>query len=191
MYTLTSLTQHWESLKYASRPCPQYDKKLLAPCMTASIIIAQTHQRMHSRTDSHLHVPASGRPWVCQRQCLYAKLRCAVQQAGASTTCSIQGACLGVRVYKHLTCARARRQTASAVPVRPSRRAAEELGAALRLLARAVAALVAGHLGPAAARLPPDWSPFACLAGKRLLLLTDPVAHRAGRRGLRRWLCAC
>ena len=73
-----------------------------------------------------------------------------------------------------MSCADVHRQTASAVPVRPSRRAAEELGAALRLLARAVAALVAGHLGPAAARLPPDWSPFACLAGERLLLLRGP-----------------
>ena len=87
----------------------------------------------------------------------------------------------------HLTCSLLRRQTATAVPVRPSRRAAEELGAALRLLARAVAALVAGHLGPAAARLPPDWSPFACLAGERLLPLTDPSARKPGR-GL---LCAC
>lgn len=79
------------------------------------------------------------------------------------------GQSLGFRVNAHPTLAYMRRQTASTVPVRPSRRAAEELGAALRLLARAVAALVAGHLGPAAARLPPDWSPFACLAGGRLL----------------------
>lgn len=62
--------------------------------------------------------------------------------------------------------------------MRPSRRAAEELGAALRVLARAVSALVAGHLGPAALRLPPDWSPFACLAGAALLGLRGSLYHR-------------
>ncbi|KAK9833546.1 hypothetical protein WJX81_004057 [Elliptochloris bilobata] len=74
------------------------------------------------------------------------------------------------------------KQTASAAPVRPSRRAAEELGAALRLLARGVAAMVAGHLGPAAARLPPDWSPFACLAAMCLHVASAESRSAAARR---------
>lgn len=158
--------------------------------LTASVAPVRSGLRLLARV---MAAPVSRKPMIGSDRVYF---HVSQRDGGAGRSAAHVGARAGrppvrkadARVSQGLTSRQpTRRQTASAAPARPSRRAAEELGAALRLLARAVAALVAGYLGPAALRLPPDWSPFACLAGShspaeslwtRLQLVQAPVVDQ-------------